>query len=156
MNIIEMGSKVQITGRAEYLLIDRCSSKLMTGGIHRVTAISNNKKSFKLDSLKDGWVRSDMLKLAPKWSIYINTLPWKNLSDKQKGKMLLGNHSGVMFTANNVSLSNTRFIAADTVYRAIKPAKLAKPTMETVFSNDWFNECGQSPKNMVAIGWSKS
>jgi hypothetical protein len=93
---------------------------------------------------------------TPKWTIYNNTLPWSDLSDKQKGKMLLANNQGITICIDGYIKDRPYFMMDNSKYKAIKkePVK-PEPTMETVFANDWFNECGQSPKNMVAKGWVK-
>jgi hypothetical protein len=100
----------------------------------------------------------------PKWTIYNNTLPWSDLSDKQKGKLLLAKLNGIALCIvvkslqggdtfiDNIGIIHSR---GQCVYRAqLEPVK-PELTMETVFANDWFNECGQSPKNMIAKGWIK-
>jgi hypothetical protein len=100
----------------------------------------------------------------PKWTIYNNTLPWSELSDKQKGKLLLAKLNGIALCIvvkslqggdtfiDNIGIIHSR---GQCVYRAQPEPIKPELTMETVFANDWFNECGQSPKNMIAKGWVK-
>jgi hypothetical protein len=100
----------------------------------------------------------------PKWTIYNNTLPWSDLSDKQKGKLLLAKLNGIALCIvvkslqggdtfiDNIGIIHSR---GQCVYRAQPEPIKPELTMETVFANDWFNECGQSPKNMIAKGWVK-
>jgi hypothetical protein len=53
---------------------------------------------------------------------------------------------------DNIGIIHSR---GQCVYRAQPEPIKPELTMETVFANDWFNECGQSPKNMIAKGWVK-
>jgi hypothetical protein len=97
--------------------------------------------------------------VKPKWSIYNNTLPWSELSDKQKGKLLLGDHKGIKFTIDNVALTRVGFIADNSVYKAqyIEPVK-PEPTMAELFLIDW-QDClcvgGKQEQKMIAKGWTK-
>jgi hypothetical protein len=103
------------------------------------------------DSNACSWHDVNNIELVePKWTIYNNTLPWSDLSDKQKGKLLLAQNNKLKFE-DFTSSEPTMPFSNGWVYVVEKP----EPTMETVFANDWFNECGQSPKNMVAKGWIK-
>jgi hypothetical protein len=95
-----------------------------------------------------------------KWTIYNNTLPWSELSDKQKGKMLLAAHSGVLFKmhSNGQILDSVRFITNETIYQGVEPAK-PKLTMAELFKADWF-EClisgrGEQHEKMISKGWVK-
>tara|TARA_R110000850_G_scaffold24625_6_gene71902 strand:- start:1883 stop:2464 length:582 start_codon:yes stop_codon:yes gene_type:complete len=95
----------------------------------------------------------------PKWTIYNNTLPWSDLSDKQKGKMLLGRHIGLAFTIDGVPFSNTRFSGGSSVYKAqyielVKP----EPTMEELFHSDFYGIRSGSitvARLMITKGWVK-
>jgi hypothetical protein len=97
----------------------------------------------------------------PKWTIYNNTLPWSDLSDKQKGKMLLGDHEGIKFTIDNVAFIRVGFVGENSVYKAqyIEPVK-PEPTMAELFMAD-LSECNTGllkhiPEPMIAKGWTKS
>ncbi|MFT6991878.1 MAG: hypothetical protein ACJASL_003875 [Paraglaciecola sp.] len=71
----------------------------------------------------------------PKWTIYNNTLPWSDLSDKQKGKLLLAAHARVeiiglgMLSIPKPVVFNCGIIA----YQAVKP----EPTTAELFFTDW-------------------
>jgi hypothetical protein len=97
--------------------------------------------------------------VKPKWSIYNNTQPWAELSDKKKGKMLLGDHKGIKFTIDNVEFTRVGFIGDNSVYKAqyIEPPK-SEPTMAELFLIDW-QDClcvgGKQEQNMIAKGWTK-
>jgi hypothetical protein len=74
--------------------------------------------------------------VKPKWTIYNNTLPWKELSDKQKGKMLLANYNKIKFKSPS------------------------EPTMSELFKTDWY-EClssgpGEQHEKMILKGWGKT
>ena len=98
--------------------------------------------------------------LKPKWTIYNNTLPWSDLSDKQKGKMLLAAHGGMMIRiGDSGSLRNPGFNNNYAIYKAIKsePVK-PEPTMAELFKGDWY-DClangGNKYEQMIAKGWVK-
>jgi hypothetical protein len=96
----------------------------------------------------------------PKWSIYNNTLPWSELSDKQKGKLLLGRHTKLRFTVGSYDFDNVLFDDASLIYKAIKPEQVKpEPTMAELFASDW-KDClcvgGKQEQNMIAKGWTKS
>ncbi len=97
----------------------------------------------------------------PKWTIYNNTLPWSELSDKQKGKLLLASHSKIKFTCNKVYISwDVAFNNEGGIYNAqyielVKPA----PTMAELFESDW-RICSASGtynmwSKMIDKGWKK-
>jgi hypothetical protein len=97
----------------------------------------------------------------PKWSIYNNTLPWSQLSDKQKGKMLLAAHAKIRFTCNkHVVFGDVAFNNEGGIYSAqyIEPVK-PEPTMEELFLIDW-QDClcvgGKQEQKMIAKGWTKT
>jgi hypothetical protein len=86
--------------------------------------------------------------VKPKWTIYNNEKAWEDLSDKQKGKMLLAAHNGSSFGGTD----KTEFNNPDYAYKA-KP----EPTMAELFIADW-NELGASfpvSEQMIAKGWNK-
>ena len=114
----------------------------------------------------------DLELVALKWSIYNNDLPWEKLSNKQKGKLLLAEHSGVkFFKFGNITPA---FSDDSQVYVAIKtePVK-PPPTMEDLFIADWKSLSSESDttkdmmlegydathilaSQMIAKGWTKS
>jgi hypothetical protein len=101
----------------------------------------------------------DLKLVKPKWSIYNNTLPWSELSDKQKGKMLLGDHKGIKFTIDNVAFTRVGFIGDNSIYKAqyIEPVK-PEPTMTQLFVKDWNEVCDNTisgADRMIARGWNK-
>ena len=87
------------------------------------------------------------------WTIYNNEKVWKDLSDEQKGALLLAQHEGMDITSNGKK-AITDFSFNSNVYQAIKPA----PELWEVFEKDW-GECvagGDSVgKQMIAKGWKK-
>ena len=101
----------------------------------------------------------DLKLTKDKWSIYNNTLPWSELSDKQKGKLLLGRHTKLRFTVGSYDFDNVLFEDASLIYKAIKPEQVTpEPTMAELFLIDW-QEClcvgGKQEQKMIARGWNK-
>jgi hypothetical protein len=99
--------------------------------------------------------------VKPKWSIYNNTLPWSQLSDKQKGKLLLANHSGIEIKGGQfLSLKQpVKFDHPNFHYFAVKsePVK-PEPTMTQLFVKDWNEVCDNTisgADRMIARGWNK-
>jgi hypothetical protein len=92
----------------------------------------------------------------PKWTIYNNTLPWSDLSDKQKGKLLLANHSGIRIEGVGfLSIAiPVKFECNIIAYFAVKP----ELTMEEIFESDWY-DCsqitGDCARQMLVKGWVK-
>ena len=87
--------------------------------------------------------------LKPKWTIYNNELKWSELSDKQKGKMLLAAHSGLLFGGTTKPTFNNN----SHPYQAVKPT----PTMAELFLADWLSTSGDSgcSQQMIDKGWVK-
>jgi hypothetical protein len=86
--------------------------------------------------------------VKPKWTIYNNDKAWQDLSDKQKGKMLLAAHNGSSFGGTD----KTEFNNPDYAYKA-KP----ELTMAELFIDDW-NELSTGfpfSKQMIAKGWKR-
>ena len=98
----------------------------------------------------------DLKLVKPKWTIYNNTLPWSQLSDKQKGKLLLAGNEGVEMTLDGDIVNDAAFKCKKGVYKAIKP----EPTMEELFDADSesfdFRGSGDFPEYMIAKGWTKT
>jgi hypothetical protein len=102
----------------------------------------------------------DLELVKPKWSIYNNTLPWSQLSDKQKGKLLVADNNGLIF--NGLTFNNRpQFIYYNAVYTVTKPEPVKpEPTMAEMFVSDWSEQKSIYKKDvadyMIAKGWSKS
>jgi hypothetical protein len=102
----------------------------------------------------------DNIELKPKWSIYNNTLPWSELSDKQKGKLLLASHSKIKFNCNKLDVwGDAAFNNINGIYTAqyIEPVK-PEPTMEEMFKKDWHDLLfvdGKFEQQIIARGWKK-
>jgi hypothetical protein len=95
--------------------------------------------------------------VKPKWTIYNNTQPWSQLSDKQKGKLLLASHSKIKFTCNKVYVSwDVAFNNKGGIYIALEPVK-PEPTMAELFKKDWYDcFCDEDKyEQMIAKGWNK-
>ena len=110
----------------------------------------------------------DLKLVKDKWSIYNNTLPWSELSDKQKGKILVANINDVAICMVAKSLigdvtfiNNVEIDKGDVcVYRAQpKPVK-PEPTMAELFTSDWkeFSTglLSELAPQMIAKGWTKT
>jgi hypothetical protein len=98
--------------------------------------------------------------IKPKWTIYNNDKAWQDLSDKQKGKLLLASHAKIRFTCNKIDVyGDVAFNNEGVIYKAqyIEPVKL-ELTMEEVFESDWY-DCsqitGDCAGQMIAKGWNK-
>jgi hypothetical protein len=92
----------------------------------------------------------------PKWTIYNNTLPWSQLSDKQKGKLLLAAHAKMLFYGFGLELPSFKY--NNVVYKVeelTKPEKKKSLGMGELFTIDWFDG-GQNSDYMIAKGWTKS
>ena len=99
--------------------------------------------------------------VKPKWSIYNNTLPWSELSDKQKGKLLLASHSKIKFTCNKVYVSwDVAFNNEGGIYNAqyIEPVK-PEPTMAELLTKDILGCSGflrpHDVDDLISKGWTK-
>jgi hypothetical protein len=95
--------------------------------------------------------------IAPKWTIYNNTLPWSQLSDKQKGKLLLAAHAKMLFYGFGIELPSFKY--SNVVYKVEEVVK-PEPTMSELFvidirtislGGDW-----NTSEKMIAKGWTKS
>jgi hypothetical protein len=110
------------------------------------------------DSNACSWHDVNNIELVePKWTIYNNTLPWSDLSDKQKGKLLLAAHARVeiiglgMLSIPKPVVFNCGIIA----YQAVKP----EPTTAELFFTDWHETDVHLVKEfseyMIGKGWVK-
>jgi hypothetical protein len=99
----------------------------------------------------------------PKWTIYNNTLPWSELSDKQKGKLLLAGNEGVEMTLDGDIVNDAAFKCKKGVYKAIKPEPVkpepVKPEskMANLLMVD-LSQCqdGDLISHLINRGWTKS
>tara|TARA_R110000851_G_C12790090_1_gene536285 strand:+ start:60 stop:524 length:465 start_codon:yes stop_codon:yes gene_type:complete len=91
--------------------------------------------------------------LKHEWTIYNNTLPWSDLSDKQKGKMLLAAHNGRSFGGTDKPTFNNQHYPYQA--KAVKP----EPTMAELFALDIKDSSGFLTKHditdLIAKGWVK-
>jgi hypothetical protein len=160
MSKFKVGDVVKVIASNEVLRRHRCTQEIKSGENYTVTEMFDN--DCKLNNFLYGCVEPGMIEIAkPKWTIYNNTLPWSDLSDKQKGKMLLGDHEGIKFTIDNVAFIRVGFVGENSVYKAqyIEPVK-PEPTMAELFMAD-LSECNTGllkhiPEPMIAKGWTKS
>jgi hypothetical protein len=93
----------------------------------------------------------------PKWTIYNNVKPWSQLSDKQKGKLLLAAHEKMLFIGAGLQVTGIALV--NSVYKVEEVAK-PEPTMAELFMAD-LSECNTGllkhiPEPMIAKGWTKS
>jgi hypothetical protein len=155
MSKFKVGDDVKVIGLSKLL-----HPGVKIGDVRTVTATCSN--GVQLDGFSDGWVYDIHIEtLKPKWSIYNNTLPWSQLSDKQKGKMLLARNSKIKFTCNKVYVSwDVAFNNEGGIYKAqyIEPVK-PEPTMTQLFVKDWNEVCDNTiigANKMIARGWTKT
>ena len=125
MKEFKVGKRVVVTASNEELRGYLCNGKIKNGGSHKITGTKGMNNECHLDSMTCGWVRHDMIKLAtPKWSIYTNDIQWRDLSNKQKGKMLLAGHGAMEFTINgDAPIKFPSFNNKFAVYKAVKGSK---------------------------------
>jgi hypothetical protein len=124
---------------------------------YKTTVLEGYKYKDKNSSILTDIVESIWELAKVKWTIYNNTLPWSELSDKQKGKMLLARHCENLFTSNHTDIAcYPKFSCLETTYQAVKPVK-PESTMEELFKGDWY-DClanGGKYEQMIAKGWVK-
>jgi hypothetical protein len=101
--------------------------------------------------------------IKPKWTIYNNTLPWSQLSDKQKGKLMVAENDGYEIEGVKCTALNkpVRFDCHHIAYFAVEPEPAKpEPTMEELFDADSesfdFRGSGDFPEYMIAKGWTKT
>jgi hypothetical protein len=101
--------------------------------------------------------------IAPKWTIYNNTLTWSDLSDKQKGKLMVAENDGYEIKGFKCTALNkpVRFDCHHITYFAVEPVPVKpEPTMAELFRNDWatcnFGLDANIQEQMIAKGWTKS
>jgi hypothetical protein len=158
MSKFKVGDRVLVTSR------NPTASKLIQIGDIRIVT-DTCVDVVRLDDILTGWLFHSNIELVtedikPKWTIYNNDKPWEDLSDKQKGKMLLAAHGKVLFKMgkSGVILDRVRFSTSDTVYQAVEPVK-PEPTMAEKFiadAGDWdFKSSNDFSGYMIAKGWNK-
>jgi hypothetical protein len=98
----------------------------------------------------------------PKWTIYNNTLHWSQLSDKQKGKLLVAENDGHEIKGLNCTALNkpVRFNCHHITYFAVEAVPVKpEPTMAELFIADWHEANVHLVKEfseyMIAKGWVK-
>jgi hypothetical protein len=96
--------------------------------------------------------------VEPKWTIYNNTLPWSQLNDEKKGKLLLAAHQKQLFSGFGLKVPDFAFV--NSVYKVEEVTK-PEPTMEELFIDDWKEIIGcrvdiNFVNNFIAKGWTKS
>jgi hypothetical protein len=161
MNQFKVGDKVKVV---EITLAYAGNLRVDDTAIIKKFQINQNRFVMLVgdDSNECCWHDVNNIELVkPKWSIYNNTLPWSELSDKQKGELLLAAHAKIRFTCNKVYVSwDVAFNNEDGIYNAqyIEPVK-SEPTMEELFLIDW-QDClcvgGKQEQKMIAKGWTKT
>ena len=148
MNNFKVGDKVVITSETMGY-----RGVFHVGDTGVVDKVHSNGKFVSLSSDASNncvWHRTTKIKLLkPKWTIYNNELKWSELSDKQKGKMLLAAHSGLLFGGTTKPTFNNN----SHPYQAVKPT----PTMAELFLADWLSTSGDSgcSQQMIDKGWVK-
>jgi hypothetical protein len=106
-----------------------------------------------------GWHDLNNIKHAEKWTIYNNTKPWSELSDKQKGKLLVADNRGLIFNGFTIKIRPS-FSYYNSVYAVTNPDTVKpEPTMAELFDRDW-KECflgdpATFNERMIAKGWTK-
>jgi hypothetical protein len=98
-----------------------------------------------------------------KWTIYNNTLPWSQLSDKQKGKLMVAENDGYEIKGFKCTALNkpVRFDCHHITYFAVEPVPVKPETiMADLFFADWIEcktrDCKILAEHMIAKGWTKS
>ncbi len=120
MSEFNKGDRVLVTSR------NKTASKLIQIGDIRIVT-DTCVDMVRLDDILTGWLFHSNIELVPedikpKWTIYNNDKAWQDLSDKQKGKMLLAGHNGITISMRNLIFFKPAFDDASAIYKAIKPA----------------------------------
>jgi hypothetical protein len=156
MSKFKVGDRVLVTSR------NKTASKLIQIGDIRIVT-DTCVDMVRLDDILNGWLFHSNIELVPedikpKWTIYNNEKAWQDLSDKQKGKLLLAAHSKIQFF--DCGYESPIFNLDNQVYKA-QEAELVKPepTMAELFVNDWM-ECSTGvpqtfADKIIAKGWNK-
>jgi hypothetical protein len=164
MSKFKAGDRIRITANPS----ENCKSMLRVGDIGIIDGFYLNgageevSASMTCDSHVIGCFHNlgSIELLKPKWTIYNNTLPWSELSDKQKGKLLLARHQDVEIILEGDTGYYAWFHREQGVYKAIKPEPV-KPelTMAELFVIDWHETdvhlLKDFSEHMIAKGWVK-
>jgi hypothetical protein len=158
MNKFKVGDDVIISE-----VTNSYSGKLTLGSLAVVGEFNHNCTFARMIgelNIMCGWHDLNNIKHAEKWSIYSNTLPWSELSDKQKGKLLLGRHQGLDFTIDGLGFKSVSFDCVFYVYKAIKPEpEKPEPTMAELLTKDILGCSGflrpHDVDELIAKGWTK-
>ena len=155
MKGFKVGDKVVIN-----LLTGGYSGKLKAGSVAIIGEFSTKLPFVKMVgelNIMCCWHNLANIKHAEKWSIYNNTLPWSELSDKQKGKLLVADNRGLIFNGFTIKIRPS-FSYYNSVY-AVTKTKLVKPepTMAELFKKDWYDcFCDEDKyEQMISKGWTK-
>jgi hypothetical protein len=159
MNEFNVGDKVVIN-----LLTGGYSGKLKVGSVAIIGEFTIDRRSARMVgelNIIRGWHNLAKIKHAEKWSIYNNTQPWSQLSDKQKGKLLLAAHSNLTIYVGNIGvIFKPAFDDGNMVYQVKKPEPIKpEPTMAELFVSDWEEKESMYKKDvadhMITKGWTK-
>jgi hypothetical protein len=163
MSDFKIGDRVVITGHTKGYV-----GCLKVGDTaHIAEFYSPEGKNMSARMVCDGWADScyhslNNIELKPKWSIYNNTLPWSQLRDKQKGKLLVAENDGHEIKGLNCTTLNkpVRFDCHHITYFAVEAVPVKpEPTMAEVFVADWHEANVHLVKEfseyMIAKGWVK-
>jgi hypothetical protein len=165
MSKFKVGDEIVIN-----LLTGGYSGKLKFGSVAIIGEFSIGRRFARMVgelNIAGGWHNLANIKHAEKWSIYNNTLPWSELSDKQKGKLLLANINDVAICmvakslrGDETFINNVEIDKGDVcVYRAQpKPVK-PEPTMAELLTKDILGCSGflrpHYVDELIAKGWTK-
>jgi hypothetical protein len=160
MRGFKVGDKVVIIE-----LLDNYPGNLKVGDIATIGEVSKRAQTVKMvcdAEISCTWQFEFNIKHAEKWSIYNNTLPWSELSDKQKGELLLAAHSNLTISVGNIGLIfKPAFDDRNMVYQVKKPEPIKpEPTMAELFNSDSvdfdFRRSTDFPEYMISKGWTKT
>jgi hypothetical protein len=97
-----------------------------------------------------------------KWTIYNNEKAWQDLSDKQKGKIMVAENDGHEIKGLNCTALNkpVRFDCHHITYFAVEPEPVKpEPTMAEVLTKDVLGCSGflrpHDVDELIAKGWTK-
>ena len=158
MSEFNKGDRVLVTSR------NKTASKLIQIGDIRIVT-DTCVDMVRLDDILTGWLFHSNIELVPedikpKWTIYNNDKAWQDLSDKQKGKLMVAENYGYEIKGFKCTALNkpVRFVCHHIAYFAVEPIPtMPEPTMEDLFNAD----CSESntrfslAKQMIAKGWNK-
>jgi hypothetical protein len=153
MREFKVGDKVRVIGVGTFSYM---SNEIKIGDIRTVTEAEAG--GVKLDDILCGWISIVDVELCkPKWTIYNNTLPWSDLSDKQKGKLLLSAHNNNAVHVDATYINNPSFDDNEGVYCAVNPKPVKPdPTMAELFMVDTMGcTWNDLASTIITKGWVK-